>query len=236
MSSSCEQLERASYRVGVAGRYDRGVRTAKRHSSGLITGLALLAAALGGCAKPAAVTPDLTFDASRYPDIFQATKDTLRDYQFELEQVDARGGVITTWPRQWAGFATPWIPQATDADSAVVGLMQHELRSCRVTFGTAEGPADRDSNIDLREVTGPMTATVEVTIYRVQRPGLRIGAPSVRLRSHAIDPQLVEEGRQPQFVSSAGPDNALAARIAQAISGAPAQAVAAEELSQEEPQ
>lgn len=218
-------MEQASYRLSAGGRYDRGVRSNAKIPFGLMGGLAALSAALGGCAQPAAISPDLTFDAARYPEVFQATKDTLRDYEFELDQVDARGGVITTWPRQWAGLATPWIPQATDADTAIVGLLQHELRSCRVTFATADGVAPRDANIDLREATGPMSAKVEVTIYRVQRPGLRIGAPSIRLRSQAIDPRLVEEGLQPQFVSSAGPDNALAARIAQGIADAPAHAL-----------
>lgn len=180
----------------------------------MVCGLSLLTGAgLGGCTQPTP-TPRFTFDAQHYAEVFQATKDTLREYEFELEQVDARGGVITTWPRQWAGLATPWIPQATDFDSAVVGLIQHELRSCRVTFAVVD---PKDSNGDLRAATGEMTANVEVTIHRVQRPGVRIGAASVRMRSQAIDPQLQEEGLQPAYTTPAGPDNALAGRIAEAI-------------------
>jgi hypothetical protein len=184
-----------------------------------------LSLAMGGCAQPT-LSPSFSFDAEQYPAVFQATKDALRQYQFELERVDARGGVITTWPRQWAGMATPWIPHATDTNSAVVGLIQHELRSCRVTFGVEDGA---DPSVDLREVTGRMSAKVEVTIHRVHRPGTRIGAPSVRLRSQAIDPELVEEGLQPQYVSPSGPDNALAGRIARAIEAAPPSVTAASE-------
>lgn len=205
---------RASYRLGGGGRYDRGVRLQARWNAGFLCALALLAGVgLGGCAQPTP-SPGFTFGAQRYAEVFQATKDTLREYEFELEQVDARGGVITTWPRQWAGLATPWIPQATDTESAVVGLIQHEMRSCRVTFAVVD---PKDSHGDLRAATGEMTANVEVTIHRVQRPGVRIGAASVRMRSQAIDPRLQEEGLQPAYATPAGVDNALAGRIAEAI-------------------
>lgn len=182
--------------------------------------LSLALLALPGCvSKPGAPVSDaFVVSAERYESAFQAAKDTLREYEFELDRVDARRGVITTRRRQWAGFATPWIPHATDSDSAMVGLLQHELRECRVSFavaGEASSPADFDK--DLRASEGELRARVEVTRYRIQRPHQRISAVSIRRRSQAIDPALLEQGLQPQFAVNEGPDAALAGRIAAEI-------------------
>lgn len=171
----------------------------------------------GGCTTPPQTTT-VTFDAAEYPAVFQAAKDTLREYEFELERVDARLGVITTRPRPWAGLATPWIPFATDAGDAVVGLIQPEQRACRVRF-EAESLSNSSDSLaaDLRASQGPMRATVEVVTLRLERPGRRIGAPSVRMKSQTINPEWAEAGLQPAYVVEAGPDHALAVEIADAL-------------------
>jgi len=187
----------------------------------LILGLALSLVSLvpPGCASsPVAPLADsFVLAADRYGAAFQATKDMLREYEFELDRVDARRGVITTQRRQWAGLATPWIPHATGADSAIVGLLHHELRECRVTFTLADEPAPPDSpidDLDLRAAQVGLRAQVQVTRFFIQRPHQRISAVSIRHRSQAIDPALLEEGLQPQFAVDEGLDAALAGRIA----------------------
>lgn len=200
-----------------------------RRRPGAITCVAAsLAAIAAGCSTTNPSEPSFHFDGSRYAEVFQATKDALREHEFELERVDARNGVITTRPRPWAGLATPWIPHATGLNDSIVGLIQPEQRACRVTFARADSGADAaPSEEDLRLVEGPVLATVHVSILRLQRPGWRIGAPSVQLRSQAVDPALLEAGLQPGFVVDVGADRQFADELARKIHNRePAQAAA----------
>lgn len=182
----------------------------------LLIPVALLAA----CAsRPADNT--FTVAPGQYTAAFDAAKKTIREAEFELARIDARGGVIATLPRASSGFATPWIQHGSSFNDDVEGLSHYQRRQVRITFlpeGTTEADSTSDAGIDLREHQGPLIARVEVEIERVYKPGRRLDATSARLTSFATDPDLVERGLQPMFTAEHRPDPALAARIAQEIS------------------
>jgi len=174
--------------------------------------LMLLATFFGGCAsKPAPAT--YTVSAGTYSEAFEAAKQTLRDYAFELDRVDARDGVITTAPRASSGAATPWVPHTDTLGGAMEGAIQFERRIARIEFR----PAESVQVSDLRFYEGEMTAEVIVDVQRLYRPLRRVDPTGVRLTTFAVDPKLVESGHQPLHSAHAGHDERLAGRIAGGI-------------------
>ena len=61
---------------------------------------------LSGCAtsRPA----EFATAPGGYAAAFDAAREVLREFRFELERVDARSGIITTRPKATAGLATLW--------------------------------------------------------------------------------------------------------------------------------
>lgn len=168
-------------------------------------------AVLAACtAKPQPTV--LSFPSDRYADAFQAAKDTLRDFEFELDRVDARSGVITTLPRAWSGAATPWLPYSSTPRDAWEGLVQFEHRSARIEFRPADPTVPPD--VDLLEYKGEISSTVSVGVERVYRPGRRVDATGVRLASRASGPPAQMPGRA---MVAQRPDQPLAGRILAAI-------------------
>lgn len=183
----------------------------------------LLASVLSGCATIPA-SPDVGIPAGQYAAAFQAAKDAVRDYQFELDRVDAEGGVITTHTRGSSGLATPWLPHTDSGGGAWRGLVQRERRRVEVVFwpAGAEPACDGTSGAHSSAVAlrppldqgAAMTARVSVFVERVYRPGRRVDATSVRLSSFASDPELKELGLEPAFAVVDRPDPSLQSRIA----------------------
>jgi len=173
----------------------------------------LTIACLTGCGS---TTPSREFAVphGQYADAFEATKDVLREQEFELARVDAREGVVSTLPRQWAGFMTPWIPQDAEPGAAIDGFLNHERRRARVVFDPPIGEALHDPWVDRRSFDGALTGRVDVTVERIQRPNRRVGVPSVRLSSFARDPEGEALGEPSWFVVDSHSDEYLAGRIA----------------------
>ncbi len=122
---------------------------------GLIIPL-LAAVTLLGCQSAAPVrSREAMVPAGRYAEAFDAARGVLLEHEFELARVDARAGVITTLPRQWAGFMTPWIPHAEEPGSSVDGLLNHERRRVRVVFSPTAAPAPPGGGARPR-TTGPI--------------------------------------------------------------------------------
>jgi hypothetical protein len=182
----------------------------------LLIPLAFLAA----CAsRPTDTT--FTIPPGQYAAAFDAAKQTIREAEFELARIDARGGVIASLPRASSGYATPWIRHGSSFNDDVEGLAHYQRRQIRITFAPegADATADPPSaDTDLREHQGTLIARVEVDIERIYKPGRRLDATSARLTSFATDPDLVDRGLQPLFTAEHRPDPALAARIAHEIS------------------
>lgn len=157
-----------------------------------------------------------TIGAGRYDEAFNAAKDVLREFEFELERVDARSGIISTAPRASSGAATPWIPHAASARDALEGLLQFEQRVARIQF-THEGPHPVLGD-DIRVVQSPVRAEVIVQVERFHRPGRRFDPSGIRLQSRWIDPSVLTSASQTGWhIDNAGMDQPLAARIAAAL-------------------
>src|SRR5204863_5465704 len=105
-------------------------------------------------------------------------------------------------------------------------LVHNQQRTVRITF---EAPAFRSplatpsaetpsavapDDAGLAQRAGPMTMRVRVIEERIQRPGWRIGAASIRLSSRALDPELARRQMQPQYEVALSEDRVLGARIA----------------------
>ncbi len=180
---------------------------------------AVAALPLAGAAGCSSSEPRALFQigSEDYPAAFDAAKDALRDHQFELERIDARGGVITSQALESAGLATPWIDHASTPRRAVEGLLNDEHRIARVVFAPPrDTPGAETLAFDLRGYEGPVDGRVEVLVERTSRPGWRMDATSVRLgstgRNVAAEQRGEVAGRSP-----VGFDTALAGRIARAI-------------------
>ncbi len=154
-----------------------------------------LAFVLVGCAASDPAPPTFLVSAGHYADAFDATRDTLRTMQFELDRVDARAGVITTRPKHSAGIATPWDREQSTLSQEWEDFTNEQYRSVRILFeptaGRAAGSRQSDGSSpasDLRTFSGDLTGTVIIVIERKSRPNWRIDTTSIRLSSFARDP------------------------------------------------
>lgn len=184
--------------------------TARTPSPRLVAlGLCLAAATLPACTggrvaglgdRPGNL-PDqraAAFEPGDYPRFFDAARETLAEYRFTLDRVDAARGVITTAPKQTAGLATPWDrDQSNLADEASDLIHQHE-RTARIVFEPADAPT---------------TVRVEVSVDRVRRPNWRIESDAIRSSSYAEDPQAIRAGQRSEFRDAFREDRALADRL-----------------------
>jgi hypothetical protein len=196
-------------------RVGRSASCGARYSACMPRALTLSLLALVGVASCASrpEVVELRVSADEYPRAFQAAKDVLRDASFELDRVDASVGIITTSPRPWAGFMSPWVPHATGGRSALEGFAQNERRVARVIFAPVESPGGGASAESPDRV-----ARVEVEIQHVERPGRRVSVASARLTSQWTDPRLLNQGLQPSYAYSAAADPDLAARLLRDVS------------------
>ncbi len=183
-----------------------------------------VAVALSACASPGVGRDIRTLQSDDYIAAFNAARDALRGRGFELARVDAREGVIQTYPASSSGLLTPWRRHITDTDSAVRGVLHHEQRIARVTFSPAGAtPEPGDDPPDLREWDGGIAVRVEVIVQSFERPGTRPDPTSVRLASTTTGRTAGEPDLTAQpIVTPAGRDPELARAIAGDIANASA--------------
>ncbi|HRJ50427.1 MAG TPA: hypothetical protein PKU91_07830, partial [Phycisphaerales bacterium] len=103
--------------------------------------LLALAAALTGCARSG--SPTVQIPAGSYSQAFEATRASLRDFDFSLDRVDAASGVITTATKASSGLATPWDPEQSGLDQEWEDFINRQRRFVRVTFVPADQPVGR---------------------------------------------------------------------------------------------
>ncbi|MBY0308331.1 MAG: hypothetical protein K2Q09_06290, partial [Phycisphaerales bacterium] len=108
------------------------------HPAGRLIALFLLPAALLGACAPTGATAlsGARIPAAEYAGAFQAARQTLRDYRFELDRVDAPQGVLTSAPRASPGLAKPW--EVESGSAAVDDLLSFQQRTVQVAFITGE--------------------------------------------------------------------------------------------------
>ncbi|QYK47948.1 MAG: hypothetical protein KF838_14300 [Phycisphaeraceae bacterium] len=91
---------------------------------------------LGGCASNK-VDPEsrsVSVAPGQYEAAFDAARETLRRYDFTLDRVDARSGVITAGPRFSLGLMNPFDPVQSTAEQEVRELGNQEGRRVRIVF------------------------------------------------------------------------------------------------------
>lgn len=189
-------------------------------STGIVTVFVFSVGLLGCAASPQPSTFDIA--AGRYAEAFEIAKDQLRAAGFELARVDARAGVIETYPKNSAGLATPWSGMDTTFGQSWESFLNDQRRRAVVRFGPPAEDLDPDGSAvaageDLRQRQTRLEGQIQVVLERIARPGLRVQTASVRLSSKARDPQLEERGLSPWYAAEVGSDEWLAGRLAERI-------------------
>lgn len=214
-----------------------------RLSLWLLIGVAAFGAVGGGCASNHPTSRVVDVAPGRYAEAFDAARETLRDYGFTLDRVDARTGMIASEPRFSVGLANPADPVQSTLGQEWRDLMNQQDRRVRIVFARpgaepefesqppAEGvdaPMPPDGVLsdgsrmaalgeDLRTDGGELVMHVDVVIDRVHRPGRRIETSSIRQSTTYQDPDLISRGMQPSYAVARQRDDALAARLAERI-------------------
>lgn len=170
-----------------------------------LAALAFAALHLAGCASSEGPT---TFDVAsgQYTRAFDAARDTLRDQFYSIDRVDAEAGVISTFPKESAGLATPWDSDQSSLKQEWEDLAADQRRTIRVVFERQPGSQE------------PALGRVTVVVDRRYRPGIRVPAKSVKSASLTRDPALAQRGMWPAYDVAIEEDRALAARLANEIS------------------
>jgi len=167
---------------------------------------------LGGCAGGSGSTR-VDIPAGMYTRAFEATRQTLRDHRFILERVDAQAGVVTTRAKSTAGLATPWDTEQSSLTQEFEDLVNDQRRRVRVTF--TPDPAQETNAESWQE--GPVVAEVDVSVYRVQSPGLRLPPRALSQGSVTEDPALKQRWVTYGMETPVARDSRLAARLAEQI-------------------
>jgi hypothetical protein len=175
-----------------------------------------LIALLCGCSSAQRGEELVSVAPGGYAAAFEAAKETLTAYRFELDRVDARGGFITTLPKATSGLATPWDAEQSRALNEWEDLLNQQSRRVRITFEPVERGAEPPA--DLRLHAGAMTAHVEAIIDRKRRPGWRIETASIRQSSFTQDPALAARQMYPRYDTPFVQDHDLAERVGRGVS------------------
>lgn len=166
-----------------------------------LAALAFASLNLSGCASSEGPT---TFDVApgQYTRAFNTARETLRDQFYSIDRVDAEAGVISTFPKDSAGLATPWDSDQSSLKQEWEDLAADQRRTIRVVFERQPGGQE------------PALGRVTVVVDRRYRPGIRIPAKSVKSASLTQDPALAQRGMWPAYDVAVEEDRALAARLA----------------------
>jgi hypothetical protein len=138
--------------------------------------------------------------------VVDAVRETLMDFRFGLDRIDAKRGVITTHPKRSAGLATPWDGEQSSLGQEWEDLLNEQQRVVRVEFGPA-----------LAGQGGEGSLRVTVELLRTHRPYWRVESESVRQSTHARSRDAQGQREAGSSTEIIGLDTRLADRIAQAI-------------------
>ncbi len=168
--------------------------------------LGLLAAALvfGGCQASGEARFEIAPGA--FETAFDASRQALREYQFELERVDATEGVITTAPKASAGIATPWHREQSTLGQEFNDLLNQHERAIRIEFVPVPADASQASS-----------GVIRATVFRLQSPGVRPASRAIGSTTTTLDPKLTERGIWAGQLVPSGEDPDLAVRLARRI-------------------
>lgn len=176
--------------------------------------LLLVSAVLAGCVSSSQRAGEAATDGSVTLEIegqtptqvVDAVRDTLMDYRFGLDRIDAQRGVITTHPKRTAGLASPWDLEQSSIGQEFEDLVNEQRRVVRVEF---EPSVDEAPTVDSLRVT--------VELLRTHRPYWRVQSESIRMSTHARSRDAQGRAEPGHSTEIIGLDGQLAQRIAGAI-------------------
>lgn len=162
--------------------------------------------------------------AGSYDSAIDASRAVLADYGFELDRVDAAGGVVTSQDKRTAGLVTPWDGEQSTARQEWEDFINRQSRQVRVVFEPADGgDATRGDLRDADALGVGIEGRVEVVIYRYNRAHRRLQTEAVNLSSYAGDP-LMQRRHGTRYEVARERDGLLERRIASSIEQAMGQA------------
>ena len=173
----------------------------------------LLSTVLLGCSTAPAEAPQsarLTFSAGRYPDVFEAAVETLRQNGFRVARRDYRFGTITTYPKESATAAEFWIDDATTRQQKRADTLNAQQRTVTVRVEQPE----QDAGYSL---------TVEVLVQRLQRPERYLthsASPRITATYTDVPMHLKDSGIDGPYAQTLSRDTLLERRLLEAIMAA----------------
>lgn len=173
----------------------------------------VLGCGLAGCASRPTSTGEFAVPGDQYAPTFDAARTVLLDWGFEIQRVDARSGVITTFPKESGGLATPQDRDQSSAADEFEDFLNLQSRTVRVEFVSPSASPE----VDLRTAGGDLTMRVRAIVWRRHRPGWRLEPSGVTLSTWTTDPELANRGMAGNYVVAVRRDHDLEARVAAAI-------------------
>ncbi len=180
---------------------------------GLLALAPLLFGTLSGC-TPAQVDPTFEAPKGQYATAFDAALETLRDFRFPIDRVDAEAGVITTASKQSSGLASPWDIEQSTPTQEVEDLLALHTRRVRITFESATQSAFANPN---EFNAGPVRGRVEAVVDRRYIRGWRLSSSAILHSDFTTDTVASSRGQPQQFDAPLSRDERLEARLASRI-------------------
>jgi len=180
---------------------------------GFLALASMLIGALAGC-TPAQVDPTFEAPKGQYATAFDAALETLREFRFPIDRVDATAGVITTASKQSSGLASPWDIEQSTPTQEVEDLLALHSRRVRITFEDAvQSPAANAIEFN----AGPVRGRVEAVVDRRYVRGWRLSSSAILQSDFTTDTVAASRGQPQQFDAPLSRDERLEARLASRI-------------------
>ncbi|MFK7788699.1 MAG: hypothetical protein AB8C95_04270 [Phycisphaeraceae bacterium] len=173
----------------------------------------LFCTTLLGCSTTPAEPPQsvkLTFDADRYPVVFEAAVETLRDHGFRVARRDYRFGTITSYPKESPTAAEFWIDDATTRAQRKADTLNSQQRTVTV-------------KVEQPEANANYVMTIEVLVQRLQRPDRYLthsASPRISATYDAVPMHLKDQGVDGPYAQTLSRDPLLERRLIEAIKAA----------------
>lgn len=177
----------------------------------VFTGL-LLGSLFAGCTTPVQQPQSarLTFSPDRYPAVYEAAVQTLRDQGYRIARNDYRFGTITTYPKEAATAAEFWVDDATTYAQRREDTYNAQQRIITVSVKQPEGEQG-------------YSLTVEALIQRLQRPErylTRSAGTQISANYAAVPMHLKDRGIDGPYAYTIQRDSPLERRLLEAIKAA----------------
>lgn len=189
-----------------------------------------------GCATAPTEQPQtakLTFAADRYPAVFEAAVETLRESGFRIARRDYRFGTITTYAKESPTAAEFWIDDATTYAQHKSDTLNSQQRTVTVKVDRKISDAafeDALQSTRKPDDIGPddpgfwaYSLTVEVLVQRLQRPDRYLthsASPRISTTYTDVPMHLQDRGIDGPYAQTMERDPLLERRLIEAIKAA----------------